>query len=59
MRKIYDKKYIKNILETKGYTIIGEIKSANDKVLCLNEDGYKVMACPIGIIKRNDSPDIF
>ena len=46
--------YIKNILESKKYKIIGEIKSANDKVLCKDENGYKFLVTPMGIIRRNE-----
>lgn len=59
MKKKYDKEYIKNILKSRKYNIIGEIKSANDKVLCENEDGYKILVTPMGIIRRNDEPNTF
>ncbi len=59
MTKKYDKEYIKNILESKKYKIIGEIKSANDKVLCKDENGYKFLVTPMGIIRRNDKTNVF
>lgn len=59
MKKTYDKTYLKTVLENKKLTVVGEIKTSNDKVLCKTQEGYSVLVIPSGIIRRNDNPLVF
>ena len=59
MRKTYSKDDIIKCLKDIELNITGEIKTTNDKVLCITKEGYKVFALPSGIIRRNDKPSIF
>ena len=59
MRNEYNKEFLKSVLESKEYQILGEIKTSNDKVLCKTKEGYLVLAIPQGIIRRNDNAKPF
>lgn len=58
MRKVWSKEQIKELIESAGYTIIGEIGHLNDKVECLSPDGYRVLVMPEWIKRRGDVADI-
>ena len=55
----YTIEYIIKCINDAGYTIIGDIINANNKVLCETKDGYKVLIMPKYLIERGDKPDIF
>lgn len=55
----YSKEEIKNHITDAGYVILGKISTANDKILCLNKDGYMVLIHPGQFIRRGDVPDVF
>lgn len=57
--KKYDSEFLAKILKDKGLTILGEVKTSNNKVLCKTQEGYLVFAVPLGIIRRNDTPLVF
>lgn len=59
MGKKYSKEFIKSVLQNKGYEVIGEINTSNDKVLCKTQDGYLITPTPSGVIRRGDSSEIF
>ena len=58
MSKIYTMEEIKGLIESNGYTVIGNIINLNTKVECLTSDGYRVMITPDGLKRRGDKPNI-
>ena len=58
MGKMYTTKEIKNLIESSGYTVVGDIVNMQTKVKCVTNDGYYVMVSPSGLKRRGDKPDI-
>lgn len=59
MAKKYDIEYLKDVLENAGLKAIGEVLTASGKVLCKTQEGYLVLAIPLGIFQRGDKPSVF
>ena len=58
MGKTYTVEEIKNLIESNGYIVVGDIINMQIKVKCITHDGYYVMVSPNGLRSRGDKPDI-